>query len=297
MTIATHLAVTPARNEAENLTRLAASLREQSWRPTMWIVVDNGSTDDTREVVGQLAEEFDWIRLLAIGSHDNPVRGSASVRAFNLGVQDAPLQADLISNVDADVSFETNYFEKVREAFDGDEALGIAAGTCLERDGERWKPVHVTSPNLRGAALTFRRECLAELSPLEGRMGWDGISTVRACLRGWKTAQLADIAYYHHRNTGARDKSRFSSWASEGDSSYYMWYRPSYLFLRSLFLMATIPDPSAGGLVWGYARSAARRAPRHSEPGFRDFMREQQGIRSLGERRREALGQRASSGT
>ena len=88
--IQAHLIVTPARNEAENLQRLGECLVEQTWRPDAWIVVDNGSTDGTQEVVRELGRVHDWIRLFSIPSDASPARGRSSVRAFNAGVGGEP---------------------------------------------------------------------------------------------------------------------------------------------------------------------------------------------------------------
>jgi poly-beta-1,6-N-acetyl-D-glucosamine synthase len=282
--------VTPARNEAENLRRLAACLVEQTWLPSAWIIVDNGSTDGTADVVHQLGREHGWIRLVSIESDPEPVRGRSSVRAFNAGVLEGPAHPDFVTGLDADVSFGPTYFEALRSEFAANPRLGIAAGLCYEQFGETWEAVHVTYPNLRGASLTYRGECLAELLPLEGRFGWDGIAVVRARIRGWDTASFADVSYFHHRGTGARDASRFSSFADEGESSYYMWYRPSYMLLRTLYRAVSLRDLSAFGLGWGYARSALSRGSRHPEPGFREFVQSNQSPANWLSRAREVTG-------
>jgi glycosyltransferase involved in cell wall biosynthesis len=290
--IETHLIVTPARNEAENLQRLGGCLVEQTWRPDAWIVVDNGSTDGTQEVVRKLGRVHDWIRLVSIPSDANPARGRSSVRAFNAGVMAEPRHADLVTGFDADVSFGPEYLDSLRRAFQRNPRLGIASGLCYERSGDEWEPVYVTSPNLRGASLTYRRECLAQLLPLEVRLGWEGIGVVRARLRGWETTIIPDLPYFHHRPTGARDVSRFASYAEDGDTAYYTWYRPSYTLLRTLYRAIGGRDPAAAGLVWGYARSAAHRRPRHPEAGFREFVRSNQSPTNWLFRAREVTGKR-----
>ena len=190
VSIATHLVVTPARNEAENLRRLGECLIEQTWRPDAWIVVDNGSTDGTADVVTELARAHGWIRLVSIASDAVPARGRSSVRAFNAGVMDVPKHPDLITGLDADVSFESGYFEALRREFERNPRLGIASGLCYEPSGEGWEPVHVTHPYIRGASFTCRRECVAQLLPLEERLGWESIAVLRANVRGWTDGDL-----------------------------------------------------------------------------------------------------------
>ena len=290
VTIETHLIVTPARNEATNLRRLGQCLIEQTWRPEAWIVVDNGSTDGTADVVQELARSHGWIRLVSIESETKPARGRSSVRAFNAGVIAVPRHPDLITGLDADVSFGPEYFDALRREFGRNPRLGMAAGLCYEPSGGGWEPVYVTDPNLRGASFTCRRECLAQLLPLEERLGWEGIAVIRANIRGWETAIFPDLSYFHHRPTGSRDASRFAAFAEEGDSAYYMWYRPSYMILRTLYRAVGLHDPAATGLAWGYARSALRRRPRHPEPGFRAFVRSIQSPTKWLSRAREITG-------
>jgi biofilm PGA synthesis N-glycosyltransferase PgaC len=275
------------------LQRLGESLAAQTWRPHAWVVVDNGSTDGTQDVVRALGRVHDWIHLFSIPAESNPTRGRSSVRAFNAGVMREEVRGDLVTGLDADVSFGWDYFASLRQEFEENPRLGIASGLCLEFDGREWKPVHVTHPNLRGAALTYRRECLAELLPLEARHGgWEAIGIVRARARGWDTAMFPDLRYFHHRPTGARDLSRFASYTEEGGDAYYMWYRPSYLLLRTLYRAFGSHDPAATGLAWGYARSALGSRPRHPEPGVREFTRANQSPTKWLMRAREALGKR-----
>ena len=197
---------------------------------------------------------------------------------------------DLITGVDADVSFGPDYFDALRREFERDPRLGIAAGVCHEPSGDAWEPVSVTYPNIRGAAFTCRRECLAQLYPLEERLSWEGIAVVRANIRGWQTAIFPDLKYFHHRPTRARDASRFAGFVEEGDSAYYMWYRPSYMLVRTLYRSIGLRDPAATGLAWGFARSALGRRSRHLEPGFREFVRSNQSPTKWISRAREITG-------
>lgn len=290
--IETHVVVTPARDEASNLLRLAACLIEQTWCSKAWIVVDNGSTDGTAEVVRELSRSHHWIRLVSIEGEAVPKRGRPTVRAFHAGLADEPESADLVTRLDADVSFGPTYFDSVRREFETNPRLGIAAGLCHELCGEEWKPVHVTRPHLRGASMTFRRACLTQLLPLDARISWDGIAVIRASARGWETMAIPDVSYLHHRPTGARDVSRFASLSEVGDSAYYMWYRPSYMVARTLYRMLNGRDPAHAGLFWGYIRSAARRQPRNAESGVREFVRSSQALRNWQLRADEVRGRR-----
>jgi glycosyltransferase involved in cell wall biosynthesis len=284
--IETHIVVTPTRNEGENLRRLAASLVDQSWRPKAWLVVDDGSTDDTQDVICSLTEEHDWIRSLRSrgGPHVPRIGG---IRGFNAGVATLELDSGLISNVDADVSYEPDYFERIRDEFERRPKLGIAGGLSYELKQGAWSPIHVTDSNPRGPSRTYRAECLAQLAPLDERPLWDAIDSVRANARGWETATIPTAGYFHHRATSSREGNRFAAWTVEGAAAHYMWYRPSYLIARTSYRVAARRDLAATGMMWGYARSTMRREQRHAEPGFKEVIRQRQSLRGWPSRFRE----------
>ena len=284
-----HVAITPVKNEAENLPRLARSLADQTTPLSEWIIVDNGSTDSTVEVVENLAREHSWIRLSQVPSEGQTARGRMSIRAFNAGYDLVQQPVDFVSNIDADVSMPADYFEKLLARCAADPSVGVAAGLCYEEAGDDvWEPVRVTAPFLRGALFTCRLSCFAEIAPFEERVGWDGVACLLANVKGWKTLLVDGLPYRHHRPTGGRDSSRWSGWRLEGETAWYIWYRPLYLTVRTLFQARR--NPAALGLIDGYVRAGLRRDRRYPDDRFRKFVRSQQRLRDLPARRREASG-------
>jgi poly-beta-1,6-N-acetyl-D-glucosamine synthase len=290
----TYALVTPARNEAENLERLAGSLEKQTRAPSRWVVVDNGSTDATGDVVAALQRRLQWVRVAAAPGEERPEPGAPVVRAFHAGLRKLDVEPTVIVKLDADTSFDPDYFERLLEAFAADPRLGIASGTCLEQDAAgEWRPIHVTAGHVRGAARAYRRECLQQVLPLEERVGWDGIDELKAAVLGWTTRMLPSLSFYHHRALGERDRGRTSRWRAQGRASYFMGYRFLYLVLRSLHHARR--DPSALAMVGAYAAAALRRDPRYADEAVRSHLRRQQSLRYLGSRAREARGKQASS--
>jgi glycosyltransferase involved in cell wall biosynthesis len=254
----------------------------------VWIVVDNGSTDDTPELLGSLTAEHAWIRAVPVPGEGDPLPGAPIVRAFHAGLAALGEFPDVVVKLDADVSFEPDYFERLLAAFDAEPALGIASGACYEFEDGEWRERHVTGAHVRGATRAYRRECLDVVLPLEERMGWDGVDELKAGARGWRTAIVRDIRFLHHRAVGARDGGRHRRWVAQGRGARFMGYRFSYLVLRTLHRARQ--DPAALGMLWGYAADAVRRAPVCDDAAARAFLRRQQSVRHLRTRMRETSG-------
>ncbi|MGH3004335.1 MAG: glycosyltransferase family 2 protein [Gaiellaceae bacterium] len=288
----TYAVVTPARDEAENLRRLAGSLAAQTVAPTAWIVVDTGSDDETPLVASELTGALAWARAMTVPENGGHIRGGPIVRAFQAGVAALDPRPDLIAKVDADISLGEDYFERLLATFHADALLGIASGSCYEREDGEWRPRYGTGVSVWGAARAYRTACLDDVLPLEERMGWDGIDVLRANASGWTTRIIDDLAFRHHRTEGIRDGARRRAWAAQGSAAHYMGYRPSYLLARTLH--RAWREPAALAMLPAYVAAGIRREKRCSDTAVRVWLREQQRLRNIPSRAREALG-RASS--
>jgi poly-beta-1,6-N-acetyl-D-glucosamine synthase len=287
----TYSIITPARDEAENLRRLAECLVAQVARPTAWIIVDDGSTDETLPFVTSLAREYPWIRIVSAGGGVLE-RGGPIVRAFNAGLAELEPWPDIVVKLDADISMGPDHFQRLLAEFERNSRLGVASGTCYEVEADGvWRQRHVTGPGVWAACRGYRRECMDDILPLEERMGWDTLDLVKANVMGWETEIFFDLGFRHHRPEGKRDGRRLRTWMIQGEASHYMEYRVSYLLARTIYQMAR--SPAAIGLLAGYARARVRRLPRCPDSELRAYVRRQQRLRSLPLRAREAMRPRA----
>jgi glycosyltransferase involved in cell wall biosynthesis len=289
--IRSYAVITPARDEATNLPRLASSLTEQSIRPQTWIIVDNGSSDGTLELAMRIAEEHSWIRVLSVPGASSANRGAPVVQALQAGITALSVDPpEIVINVDADISIDAEYFENLLQRFDADDSLGIASGSAFELQGGTWRQRHVTGTTVWGASRAYRWECLQEILPLEERVGWDGLDEFKANARGWSTTAFEDLPFRHHRREGERDGTPWKARQNQGQAAHYLGYRAWYLVLRALWQARR--EPSALAMVWGYVIAALRRDPRSQDEKARSYLRSQQSLRTLRIRALEAAGKR-----
>jgi biofilm PGA synthesis N-glycosyltransferase PgaC len=296
VTSTTYALITPVRDEEENLRKLAASIEKQTVSPMAWVIVDNGSRDETAAFANELAQRDRRITVASAPGTQVAEPGMPIVRAFHFGLEvvrrlygELP---DVIVKLDADVTVDERYFELLLRAFEDDPRLGIASGVCLERaDGDYWAPTFVTRAHVRGATRAYRRDCLEQILPLEEGMGWDTIDELRANVEGWQTRIVEDIHFYHHRSVGERDGSGHVRWERQGTLAHYIGYRPSYLLARTLHQARR--NPAALAMLWGYLKAAATAQRRYEDERVRARLRDDQRLRRLPTRAREALGRRA----
>jgi poly-beta-1,6-N-acetyl-D-glucosamine synthase len=280
--------ITPARNEAETLPQLAAALRMQTQLPREWVIVDGGSTDATTEVASSIARESAWARLLSLSPSGPRVRGAPIVRSLHAGFDALQEEADVVVSVDADVTMEPDYFERLIREFERNPSLGIASGSAWEPENGTWRQRFVTGGTVWGATRAYRLACLRDVLPFEPRHGWDGIDQIKARARGWETRTFNDLPFRHHRPEGAQDGSTWNHWVVNGETAHFMGYRVWYLVARALHQVRR--DPAAVGLVVGFVLAAIRRSPRLEDAEARAVLRSDQDWRRIFVRRREALG-------
>ena len=242
-TVLTYAAVTPARDEENNLRRVAGALLAQSVRPAKWVIVENGSADGTLELARSLARENAWIEVVQIEPSPNYIRTMAEA-AFQAGVDALDGTGDLVAKIDADVSFDPDYYRGVVEAFEDDPALGIASGACEELHDEKWRELTLLGDHCWGPSRTYRRACLEVVMPLEGAL-FTSIDETKARLAGFSTRTLRELRFRHHRPEATNDDSLWRHWHRQGVGSYQLGL-PPLLPARSLRIPGDAPDLGGG---------------------------------------------------
>ncbi len=247
LTNTNYVVITPVRNEAEYIETTICSMTQQTIKAAEWIIVNDGSTDETAEIVARYAAEHPWIKLVDREDRGARQRGRGVVEAFYAGYETITQDYDVIVKLDGDLSFGPSYFESLLREFAVNPKLGIAGGGVYERlDGENWV-LDSSRDHVRGPTKVYRRACFEAIGGLVLALGWDGIDEWKALSLGWEIQSFRKLKVYHYRVTGAATGS-LRSRIEQGYGAHYMGYNPLFIVMRGIRYMFLRPY-LIGGIV------------------------------------------------
>jgi glycosyltransferase involved in cell wall biosynthesis len=271
--------ITPARNEEALIEKTIESVIHQTVLPAKWVIVDDGSTDRTAEVVESYAKQYPWIELVR-----HPPRKernfAAKAYAFNEGlkrIQD--LNWGLIGNLDADISFGPDHFEFLLTKFREDSGLGIG-GTAYTQEGwDSTRDSFEGEASVSGACQLFRYECFLDIGGYQanraGGIDWIAVTTAR--MKGWKTRNYPERRFHHHRTMGTAEHGPVRAMFDYGEKDYFLGGSPVWEGFRVIYRMSKKPIVLGGmALLLGYCWAAVRRVERPVSPELMQFHRREQ---------------------
>lgn len=274
-----YVLITPARNEEAFIEKTIESVIHQTVRPVKWVIVDDGSTDKTPEIVSRYLTQYSWIEMVQM-----PLRRdrsfAAKVGAFNAGYERVKdLQYEIVGNLDADVSFERDYFEFLVRKFSADPTLGVA-GTVFKEEGYSSETDSFEGRNhVAGGCQLFRKQCWEQIGGYirhrSGGIDWMAVATAR--MKGWKTKSFREKSFFHYRRLGTSGRSVLSSLFSYGEKDYYLGGHPLWELFRVAYRLAKQPFVVGGvALGMGYCWAFIRRTPRPVSRELMAFHRKEQ---------------------
>src|SRR5439155_26940493 len=232
----TYVLVTAARNEAQFIELTIKSIVSQTIQPARWVVVSDGSTDGTDEIVGRYAAEHPWIELVRLPERRER-HFAAKAHAFNTGCDRLKdLKYDALANVDADVSFDEGYFEFLVGKLAENPRLGVV-GTAFKDRSLHYDYRFVSIEHVAGPCQLFRRQCLEAIGGyLPSRVGGiDHIAVITARMKGWQTRTFPDRAYRHHREMGTAQNSALTARFKAGALDYALGGHPLFELFRTTY--------------------------------------------------------------
>jgi biofilm PGA synthesis N-glycosyltransferase PgaC len=264
-----YVLITPARNEAQYIELTIRSVLAQTVRPIRWVIVSDGSTDGTDEIVSQYTAEHSWIELVRMpGRHERHF--AAKVFAFNAGYARVKhLHHEAIGSLDADISFEPGYFSFLLGKLAEDRSLGLVGTPFKEGSSPTYDYRFVNIEHVSGACQLFRRQCFEDVGgyvPVKGGCV-DHIAVISARMKGWRTRTFTNMVCLHHRVMGTAESGVLMSRFKNGAKDYAIGNHPVWELSRTAYQMTKKPYVIgslllASGYVWSWVRRVERPVPR-----------------------------------
>ena len=274
--------ITPTRNEEDCIRVTLKCMKEQTMLPYKWIIVNDGSTDNTEMLIKEQMKSLSFIEYLSLPDRGYRKPGQGVVETFYEGFNNLKdEQYQIIAKFDADLKFPPNTIEEIIAAFRNDPKLGITGGTRYERQNykEPFKKVLVPKGFVGGPFKFYRKKCFEEIGGLIRRAGWDGVDTIRANMRGWKSGEIESLKISHLKPTGmAKGEGLKKACLKYGDVSYYMGGYVGYFILRVIGRSLEARNPKVGYyMIRGYLWSMSNNKGRESKE-FRLFLKRKQKV-------------------
>jgi len=262
--------------------RTLDSVVAQTVPPALWVIVDDGSTDESPTVLDEYAQHYDFIRVDRREDRGKRLVGPGVIDAFYAGYQTIdPDACDFICKLDLDVELPQSYFETLVERMEHDPHLGTCSGKPYFYDKQSGQLVSEKCGDDMSVGMTkfYRTECFQQIGGFVREVMWDGIDCHRCRMLGWKARSWdePELRFVHLRPMGSSDKGIWTGRVRHGYGQYYMGTSLAYMTASALYRM-TRPPRLIGGLAmwWGYVKSMLTRRARYNDPAFRVFLRSYQ---------------------
>jgi poly-beta-1,6-N-acetyl-D-glucosamine synthase len=276
----TYVLVSPCRDEAEFLNRCISSVVNQSVRPTLWVIVDDGSTDATPAILERLAASVPFIKVVRLESTSRQL-GAGVVAAFNAGLEvAAAYDPSFICKLDTDIVLPRDYFRALLTWMSDDLRLGHCSGKPYYMRNGRRVSERIGDDVSVGASKFYRVACLKEMGGLTSSVMWDGIDVHAARMRGWRVASsgaVPELWFEHLRPMGSSDRNILVGRMRWGMGQYFMGTDPLWIGASAAYRLPQRPVVVGSlAMLAGYLLAWIRRRPRYDAPGFRAFLRRYQ---------------------
>ena len=255
-----YVIISPLKDEEAYVEATLRSVVDQEVKPARWVIVDDGSSDKSPEIVERYCREHAWITLLRSERKGERQPGSPVIHAFNRGYRLIENDGyDIVVKLDCDLLFDPGYFKSILEHFEKDDLLGIASGIYLEENGSGWAPIEMPWYHTAGACKVMRANCFREIGGFVAARGWDTVDEIRAQYRGWSTRHFTDLKMHHLKKEGSGIGS-LRTGVMHGEVFYRTGGSKTFFIFKVLHRMIFGQPLVIGGMavLWGYLHSLMR---------------------------------------
>lgn len=277
-----YLLVSPCRDEADFIRRTLDSVAAQSVPPALWVVVDDGSRDDTPRILAEYSARLPWLRVVRLDDRGKRSVGPGVIEAFYRGLEGVNLEEfDYVCKLDADLEMPPRYFELLMRWMEREPRLGTCSGKpWFEHPGTgALVPETMGNEMSVGASKFYRVSCFREIGGFVRQVMWDGIDCHRARMLGWiaEASEDPDLRFLHLRPMGTSHKGIWTGRVRAGFGQYFMGTSPLFYVASAVYRLPRYPPlVGSAAMLWGYFSSALRRLPRYEDLEFRRFLRRYQ---------------------
>jgi len=286
--------ITPCRNEARYARRTLNSVVGQSELPARWVIVDDGSQDETPRILAEYAARFPWLQVLRRPDRGDRKLGGGVMEAFYTGYDAInPSEFEYLCKLDLDLDLPPRYFELLMDRMEADPRIGTCSGKAYFfwpgppddavqfplSDTSRLVSEKIADEHSVGASKFYRITCFRQIGGFVRELSWDAIDGHRCRQLGWRAVSWddPDLRFIHLRPMGTSHKSWWTGRVRHGLIQYYMGTTPVWMLATAAYRMTRPPYVVGGlGMLWGYFRSMIRRDPRYGDDEFRRFVRRYQ---------------------
>lgn len=268
------------------------SVIQQSLRPTKWVIVDDGSTDETPAILAGYAARHEWISIVTRADRGHRAVGPGVVDAFYSGYETIDRgEYDFVCKLDLDLHLPPRYFEILIQRMNSDSRIATCSGkSYINGDGGLINERHGDDTSL-GMTKFYRMNRFEEIGGFVREVMWDGIDCHLCRMRGWIACSWddPDLRFVHLRPMGSSQQSIYTGRMRHGYGQYFMG--TGFLYLAASALSRVNEKPYVLGslaILWGWLKSASLRKPRYENLNFRTFLRRYQ-MRALFVGKRRAI--------
>ncbi len=277
-----YLLISPCRDEARYLRHTLDSVAAQSVQPEAWVVVDDGSTDETSAILEEYARRLPYLRVVRRTDRGRRQVGPGVIEAFYAGLQTVLLEDfDYLCKLDTDLELPARYFELLMQRMENDPRVGTTSGKPWFVHPQSGALVPEVCGDEMSVGMTkfYQVACFQEIGGFVRQVMWDGIDCHRARMLGWiaESLDLEPLRFVHLRPQGASQKGIWTGRLRKGFGQYFMGTSPLYYLAVVIYHLPAYPVfIGSVAMLWGYLGSWLKRLPRYDDPEFRRFLRSYQ---------------------
>jgi poly-beta-1,6-N-acetyl-D-glucosamine synthase len=277
-----YVVVSPCRDEARFMRRTLDSAAAQTVPPDLWVVVDDGSTDETPQILSEYQARLPWLRVLRRSDRGARSVGPGVIDAFYAGLDTVDLDGfAYLCKLDVDLDLPPRYFQRLIERMEARPRLGTTSGKpwFVHPESGALVPEVCGDEMSVGGSKFYRTSCFREIGGFVRQVMWDGIDCHRCRMLGWlaESVDEEDLRFLHLRPMGSSQHGIRTGRVRTGYGQYFMGSSPLYFLASAVYRLPRHPVLiGSAAMLWGYASSAARRVARYQDPQFRRFLRRYQ---------------------